>query len=278
MTTNKPVAPKVFMSYSHDSPEHADRVLILANRLLADGVDCILDQYESTPPEGWPRWMDKHIRQSDFVLMVCTEIYCHRVMGTDKPGTGLGVRWEGNLIYQHIYNAETLNTRFIPVLFDVSDSAHIPTPMQGATHYLVHTNDGYEDLYRRITNQPHNKKPTLGKLRQLPVRERKQDTDNKSPEFLITNSYCFRCGAKAGTISECTGFGGSHTFKSYVGSVFCARCGAQAGKISECTSFGGSHTFKSYVGSVFCTRCGAQAGEISECTSFDGGHSFKNLS
>jgi len=175
MTTNKPVTPKVFISYSHDSPEHADCVLNLANRLLGDGVDCILDQFEFSPPEGWPRWMDKHIRESDFVLMICTETYCQRVMGTEKPGTGLGVRWEGSLVFQHIYNAGTLNTRFIPVLLQESDVTYVPTPVQGATYYCAYTEDGYEDLYRRITNQPRTIKRKLGKLRQLSPRERKQD-------------------------------------------------------------------------------------------------------
>ncbi len=167
--------PTVFISYSHDSPQHADRVLAFANRLVEDGVNAILDQYESSPPEGWPRWMDKHIRGADFVLMICTEIYFRRVMGEEKLGTGLGVKWEGNLIYQHIYNADTTNTRFIPVLFKSGKVEHIPTPLQGATYYHVDTQDGYEELYRRITNQPRTVKPILGRLRTLPPRERKQD-------------------------------------------------------------------------------------------------------
>jgi SEFIR domain len=50
--------PKVFISYSHDSPEHEKRVLELAERLRADGVDAQLDQYVAGAPyEGWPRWM-----------------------------------------------------------------------------------------------------------------------------------------------------------------------------------------------------------------------------
>lgn len=168
-------APTVFISYSHDSPEHADRVLAFADRLVQEGIDVILDQYESSPHEGWPRWMDKHIRSANFVLMICTEIYFRRVMGEEEKGTGLGVKWEGNLIYQHIYNADTTNTRFIPILFEYCKIEHIPTPLQGATHYPVYTSDGYEDLYRCITNQPRTKKPQLGKLRQLPPRERKPD-------------------------------------------------------------------------------------------------------
>lgn len=35
--------PKVFISYSHDSEEHKDRVLALSDRLRADGIDCIID-------------------------------------------------------------------------------------------------------------------------------------------------------------------------------------------------------------------------------------------
>jgi hypothetical protein len=36
-------APKVFISYSHDSPEHANRILALANRLRVEGIDCAVD-------------------------------------------------------------------------------------------------------------------------------------------------------------------------------------------------------------------------------------------
>jgi tetratricopeptide (TPR) repeat protein len=167
--------PKVFISYSHDSLEHTDRVRELSDRLRADGIDCILDQYEVSPPEGWPRWMDRQIRDADFVLMICTETYYRRVMADEKPGTGLGVRWEGQLIYQHIYNPGTVNTKFIPVLLEAGDLNYIPTPLQGVTHYPADTDEGYEDLYRYLTDQPRHLKQPLGKLRTLPPLERKQD-------------------------------------------------------------------------------------------------------
>ena len=168
-------APTVFISYSHDSALHADRVLALADRLVGDGIDAILDQYETSPPEGWPRWMDRHIRRADFVLMVCTATYCRRVMGEEPPGTRRGVKWEGSLIYQHIYQADTTNARFIPVLFEDGRVDDIPTPLQGATHCCVEAPDGYEALYRRLTNQPRVTKPALGQLRALPPRERQTD-------------------------------------------------------------------------------------------------------
>src|SRR5262249_27248285 len=51
--------PVVFISYSHDSNVHREKVLGLSERLRADGVETILDRYvqRGAPPEGWPRWM-----------------------------------------------------------------------------------------------------------------------------------------------------------------------------------------------------------------------------
>jgi hypothetical protein len=83
---------EVFVSYSWDSEEHIKAVLALSNRLRADGIDCVLDQYEVSPPEGWPRWMDRKIEGASLVLVVCTETYLNRVMGREIPDKGLAAR------------------------------------------------------------------------------------------------------------------------------------------------------------------------------------------
>ena len=139
MTYNETRPPTVFISYSHDSQEHADRVLELSDHLRADGIDCILDQYQDSPPEGFPRWMDRHIRDADFVLMICTPTYYRRVMGEEEPGKGHGVVFESTLIYQYIYNEGTSNTRFIPVLLERGDASAIPVPWQGVKKYRPDT-------------------------------------------------------------------------------------------------------------------------------------------
>lgn len=187
-----PDNPKVFISYSHDSVEHGNKVWAFAERLRTEGIDCILDQYETSPPEGWPRWMDKQIRDADFVLMICSEIYYKRVMGEEKPGTGLGIRWEGSLIYQHIYNAGSVNNRFIPVLFANGGFGHIPTPLQGATHYRVDDNGEFDRLYWRLRGVA-TQKPTLGKLRPLPTKERKTN-----PSMFLTGCIDVGLWSKAG--------------------------------------------------------------------------------
>ena len=184
--------PKVLISYSHDSPEHRDRVLVLSKRLRKDGIDCTIDQYVVVPPEGWPRWMEKQIRNSDFVLMVCTETYYRRVLGEEDPGRGRGVRWEGHLVYEAIYQADTRNTKFIPVLFEGGGLQWIPPVLQSTSYYDLSSEDGYENLYRRLTNQPRADKSELGKLRSLPPAERKSEgalgrlvnVPNLPPHFL----------------------------------------------------------------------------------------------
>lgn len=135
----------------------------------------MIDQYVLIPEEGWPLWMERQIRDSNFVLMVCTETYLKRVLGEEQPGKGFGVRWEGNSIYNVIYNAGMMNTKFIPLLFWAGDTSHIPIPLKGTPFYEPLTEAGYEDLYRRLTNQPRVDKPELGKLRSLPPAERKSE-------------------------------------------------------------------------------------------------------
>ena len=108
---------KVFISYSHDSPQHADRVLALADRLIEQGIECIIDQYEESPAEGWPLWMERHIETADYILVVCTEIYNRRAKREEPTGVGRGVKWESVLIYQDLYDADSPNTRYIPVPF-----------------------------------------------------------------------------------------------------------------------------------------------------------------
>src|SRR5690349_24023332 len=94
--------PKVFISYSHDSPQHEERVLALADRLSDDGVDVVLDQYVSPPPANWPRWMETEMESADFIVVACSANYLAKVQGKVKKGEGKGVKWESLLSYQQI--------------------------------------------------------------------------------------------------------------------------------------------------------------------------------
>jgi hypothetical protein len=68
-------APKVFISYAWESDEHRNWVKSLAARLRGDGVETVLDQWELAPGDQLPRFMERSVRESDFVLIVCTPKY-----------------------------------------------------------------------------------------------------------------------------------------------------------------------------------------------------------
>ena len=99
-------APAVFISYSHDSAEHRQRVLELSEHLRADGIETLLDQYvNGSPSEGWPRWMLDQLDAAQYVLVVCTETYYRHFRGHEVPGKGKGVDWEGALITKSFMTA-----------------------------------------------------------------------------------------------------------------------------------------------------------------------------
>lgn len=153
MTDQWPLS--VFISYSHDSDEHRERVLGFSERLRADGIETILDRYveSGSPPEGWPRWMLNGLDKATHVLCVCTETYYSRFRGLEVPGKGKGVDWEGALMTQSLYDARSVSTRFVPVLFARIDEPCVPEPLRGQTFYVVDSDASYDALYDALLNQ-----------------------------------------------------------------------------------------------------------------------------
>jgi len=182
--------PRVFISYSQESKQHMDRVVGLADALTLDGLDVVLDLYETAPDEGWPRWMERNLDEADFVLMICTATYRRRVMGREAPGKGVGARWEGTLIYNRIYNDNLNASRFIPILLmpggRVSD---IPTPLLGHSRYEIEryelSDPGYEGLYAHLTGQKLWQKPEIGLLKKLPTKPQRTVQQEIPPAISI---------------------------------------------------------------------------------------------
>ncbi len=157
---------KVFINYSHDSDEHAAKVLHLAQQLRHDGLECGIDQFvQGGPREGWPRWMQRQVEEARYVLVVCTETYKKRFEGKEQPGRGRGADWEGVLVLQQLYESQSLNEKFIPVLFDNAVDEDIPLPLRPYTYYRLPRDR--ERLYRHLTAQPKVVPEPLGTIRIL---------------------------------------------------------------------------------------------------------------
>jgi tetratricopeptide (TPR) repeat protein len=155
-----------FISYSHDAPEHEQRVLALSERLRKDGIDAQIDQYvNGTPAGGWARWMLDQLDEAEYVLVVCTETYYRRFRGHEKPGKGYGADWEGALITQEVYDARSHTVKFVPVLFNQSDESYIPQPLRALTHYTLTSEAVYERLYDFLLGQAGVEPGALGTVR-----------------------------------------------------------------------------------------------------------------
>lgn len=169
---------KVFISYSWDSEQHKQNVLAFAQQLMSQGVDVVLDQFEQFPAQGWANWMLDQIEESDYVLIVCTEIYNRRVR-RKEDGRGKGVTWEGTIMTDVLYDDFHQNTRFIPVLFSMEDMPHVPRFLGSVSRFVVTTKQGYTDLYRYLTQQPAVQKPQLGTVQTLQPEQASQSLNFK---------------------------------------------------------------------------------------------------
>jgi len=165
-------SPRVFISYSHDSDAHRQRVLALSERLRKDGINADLDQYvHGAPAEGWPRWMLNRLDWADFVLLICTPTYYHRFRGHEEPGNGKGVDWERAVITDAIYDERSATLKFVPLLFDPADEKSIPEPVRGHRFYCLASATEYQALYDFLLGQSGIEPRTLGAPK-LKARER----------------------------------------------------------------------------------------------------------
>ncbi|KJG55406.1 hypothetical protein UA38_19945 [Photobacterium kishitanii] len=156
------MAKKVFISYAHESEELSDSVLDFSNYLRSQGIDSEIDQYEESPPEGWPKWMMRQVQEADYVLVVCSRLFYERANDFSGKSEGSGVKWETNLILQQLYGMNTNNDKFIPVVFDRKSIDFIPLPLQPYTHYCVVEDSQKFKLRDRLLGISKSKRPELG--------------------------------------------------------------------------------------------------------------------
>ena len=156
-----PEHPKVFISYSHDSPEHKRWVSELAARLRHNGIDAILDQWDLGPGDDITLFMESGLMDSDRVLVICTDTYVSKA----NAGEG-GVGYERIIVTaQLIQNLGT--NKFIPVIRQASGEEKTPACL--ATRMYIDLRDEgqfeaeFDKLLHELHQQPILHKPPLGK-------------------------------------------------------------------------------------------------------------------
>jgi hypothetical protein len=131
--------PKVFVSYSHDSDLHKDWVLKLATRLVANGVDVLLDQWDLTLGSDLPRFIESGLTTSDRVLAICTSQY------VEKANAGLGgVGYEKMILTDQLMR--NINSdRIIPAIRGNSLAPPVPTFLRSKMRIDFRNDLAYEE-------------------------------------------------------------------------------------------------------------------------------------
>lgn len=152
--------PKVFISYSHDSPAHKRWVLELGTKLVENGVDVILDQWDIGLGGDLTLFIEQGITESDRVLVICTDSYVSKA-NAGKDGVG----YERMIVTAELF--ENLGTdKFIPVIRQASGEKETPTFL-GTRVYADFRNENqfdeeFEKLIRELYGEPETQKPPLG--------------------------------------------------------------------------------------------------------------------
>ena len=146
--------PKVFISYSYDSPEHRRWVLKLGTQLHHNGVDVILDQWDLSPGQNWPRFIEDSVRDSDRVLVICTDSYVSKA----NAGEG-GVGYEWQIV--------TKTEKVIPIIREASAKEKMPRYL-GERVYIDFTNENrfdekFAELLHELRQVSVVPKPSFGK-------------------------------------------------------------------------------------------------------------------
>lgn len=166
MTVKNDVTIKVFISYSWTNNTIIDWVRDeLATRLLGDGIDVKLDQWDLKDGNDTFAFMESMVNDEsiDKVLIICDKGYQEKA-NMRKGGVGT----ETQIITPEVYGNVT-QEKFIPVVFERDEGGKdfIPTYMKSIKYIDLSSPElfiqNYEQLLRTLYKRPQHRKPSIGK-------------------------------------------------------------------------------------------------------------------
>ncbi len=151
-----------FISYAHEDPEHDQWVAALGAQLRHKGVDVSLDAWDLAPGQDMTMFMESQIRDSDYVILICTPKYAER---SNAQRNGVG--YEKSIISAEMLQASDLRPKFKPVLRKGTFEDALPTYL--GSKYAIdfressQYDEAFGELLRAIYERHHPEKPPLGK-------------------------------------------------------------------------------------------------------------------
>lgn len=158
-------APKAFISYSWSSPGHCDLIRSYAERLVNDGVDVVLDQWDLSEGQDKYAFMEKMVTDPSVshVIIFSDQIYAQKA---DERKAGVGT--ESQIISKEVYDRVD-QKKFIPVVCQRREDGEPCLPVFLASRIWIDfstaesINANWEKLLRAVYGKPIHEKPTLGK-------------------------------------------------------------------------------------------------------------------
>jgi hypothetical protein len=152
MNTEQTQAPLVFVSYSWDRPPHTDWVLGLATRLRSDGVNVILDRWDTRLGNDLSLFMELAGDTAYRILAIVTSGYVRKADAAEG-----GVGYERKMITPSLMK-DLHGHRVVPVLRD-NPQGELPRFL-GAAKYVDLRDGLYEDGYYALLQDLHGLQPT----------------------------------------------------------------------------------------------------------------------
>lgn len=193
----KPPTPtRVFISYAHESDEHAEVVRNLWMFLRANAIDARLDRVAAQERQDWALWMGDQIREADHILVIASAAYRARAEGRAEPSEGRGVQWEARLVRDAFYRDQRALDRFLPVVLPGQTSDGVPDFLAPATCTIYTVTEftiaGAEALLRLLTRQPSETEPPLGPRPVLQPRDHTLSAPTSGSHNTIANYFVER--------------------------------------------------------------------------------------
>jgi hypothetical protein len=170
-------APRAFLSYSYDGFEHRAWVLNLATRLREDGIETILDKWELEPGDPLPEFMERAVRENDFVLIICTPRYKQR-----SDGRIGGVGYEEDIITAEVIT-ERNQRKFKPILRSGEWGDSAPTWLMGKVYVDLrgdpYSDEQYQELLQSLLGTRPKPPPVRARLATEPPKLEPAATDER---------------------------------------------------------------------------------------------------
>lgn len=154
------IPPKVFISYSHDNEDHKNWVIQIGTRLRSNGVDVILDAWNTKLGSNLAIFMEQGLSKSERVICVCSEKYVSKA----NEGKG-GAGYEKQIMTSELITDQ--NTEWVIPLI-VNNPSKKKTPIfLGSRKYISFEDPKlyeakYEELLRDILEEPILPVPQIG--------------------------------------------------------------------------------------------------------------------